>query len=86
MNRVADQPKELQDWTPDRQCKWFANEFEKILPVTLTKDEGLIPVSKVMQINKVVHPRLNTEYLEHRRQLYIAKDWAAYDKCVKDSF
>lgn len=24
MNKVADQPKELQDWTPDRQCKWFA--------------------------------------------------------------
>ena len=52
----------------------------------MTGEDGLIPVSKVMQINKVVHPRLNTEYLQKRRQLYQAKDWASYEKCVHDSF
>lgn len=54
--------------------------------MTLTRGEGLIPFLKLMQINKIVHPRLKTDYLEKRRALYKAKDWKGYDECVRKSF
>ena len=54
------------------------------MPVTLK--EGLIPVAKLMQINKVVHPRVDSKYLLKRRELYKAKDNAGYERCIKESF
>jgi len=30
------------------------------MPASLNKDDGLIPFEKLMQINKIMHPRLNT--------------------------
>jgi len=83
---VADQPKDLYGWAPTRQAAWFATQFETVMPVTLNEDDGFIPFTKLMQINKIMHPRLNTEYLERRRELYKAKDWEAYERCVRDSF
>jgi hypothetical protein len=56
------------------------------MPAALNEDDGLIPFTKLMQINKIMHPRLNTEYLQRRRELYKSKDWEAYDRCVRDSF
>ena len=39
-----------------------------------------------MQINKIMHPRLNTDYLNRRRDLYKAQDWDKYEKCIVDNF
>ena len=85
LSQVEDQPEELYDWSPKRQSDWFKKQLEKIMPVTLTREET-IPFFKTMQINKIMHPRLNTNYLERRRELYRAQDWDQYAKCVKQSF
>ena len=39
-----------------------------------------------MQINKIVHPRLDPDYLARRRQFFTDKDWASYDSLVKKAF
>ena len=55
------------------------------MPVKLTGEDELIPFTKLMQINKVIHPRLNSDYLAERRQLFKEKNWAAYESCVSDA-
>ena len=56
------------------------------MPLTLSSEEELIPVPKLMQINKIVHPRLDPDYLVRRRQFFTDKDWASYDSLVKKAF
>ena len=54
------------------------------MPVERKKDD-LISFKKVMQINKIMHPRLNTVYLEKRRALYRKQEWDKYSDCVKEA-
>jgi len=45
--------------------------------------EGLIPFTKLMQIHKIMQPRLDPTHLDRRRALYRQQDWAAYEQCMK---
>ena len=47
--------------------------------MALEEESELVPFDKLMQINKIMHPRLNSDYLERRRDFYRAKDWAGYE-------
>ena len=43
-----------------------------------------MPFEKLMQIKKIMHPRIAGSTLAKRRELYRAQDWAQYDRIVID--
>lgn len=49
----------------EEQERWFCKEFKKLLPLELK--ENLIQFSKMMQIHKILQPRMSKDHLTVRR-------------------
>lgn len=45
--------------------------------------EGLVPFTKLMQIQKIMQPRMDSTHLDRRRDLYKKQDWKRYEQCMK---
>ena len=46
-------------------------------------EEGLVPFTKLMQIHKIMQPRMDPTHLDRRRDLYKRQDWEGYEQCMK---
>ena len=42
-------------------------------------EEGLVPFTKLMQIHKILQPRMDPTHLDRRRDLYKQQDWEGYE-------
>jgi hypothetical protein len=52
--------------------------FEKLSPVEVDKQSGLLSFEKLLKIYRITQPRLATSSVDKRRELYKAKKWNEY--------
>ena len=79
-----EQPEEFVEWSTPKRERWFRGAFEKLLPVNLNLETKLIPFKKLLKIYKVLQPQIKTGSVEHRRNLYKAKNWQDYNNHAKN--